>query len=153
MKKISNSTFFYKKVFPVYWFGFLIFMLGIMTNTVLKNGQKLPLITLIIPIAMMAFGFVLMKVLIFDLADEVFDEGDHLLVKFGKREEKIYLSNIKHLNMTIMTNPKRITLTLREPCAFGTKVSFSPITPFSFNPVKPNPIAEELIERIDQSRA
>ena len=37
---------------------------------------------------MMAFGFFIMKKLVFDLVDEVWDDGDTLLVKNRGQEER-----------------------------------------------------------------
>jgi hypothetical protein len=48
------------------------------------------------------------------------------------------------------TNPPRITLTLRYPCRFGKDMTFSPLA--RLNPFSKNPIAEELIERVDAAR-
>ena len=50
-------------------------------------------------------------------------------------------------------NPKRITLRLRKPGAFGDEVAFIPQAPvFRLNPFTRNAIAERLIRRVDQLR-
>jgi hypothetical protein len=49
---------------------------------------------IVAPIAMGVFGFVLMRKLAWDLVDELYDYGDHLVVKNGGEEDTIALSNI-----------------------------------------------------------
>ncbi len=112
------------------------------------NGPPLPF--LIVPIVMAVFGYVLMKKIIFDLADEVTDGGNFLMVRFGKIQENIALANIMNVSYSVMMNPPRVTLTLRQPCRFGKEVSFSP--PISWIPFSKSAIITELIERIDASR-
>ncbi len=105
---------------------------------------------LIMPVFMAIFGYVIMKKLVFDLADEVWDTGDALLVKNKNEEELIPLTNIINVSYSVMVNPPRVTLTLRQPCRFGKEVSFSP--PVRFVPFSKSPIIAELIERIDAKR-
>lgn len=47
---------------------------------------------LVIPLAMAAFGFLLLKALVGDPVDEVWDGGEHLLVKNGHDADQIPLS-------------------------------------------------------------
>jgi hypothetical protein len=150
MKKISSrSTFFSKKVFPVIWFGFLVFfIITALAGMAAKSEGIAPL--LIMPVLMAVFGYGIMKKLVFDLADEVWDTGDALLVKNKNEEELIPLTNIINVSYSVMVNPPRVTLTLRRPCRFGKEVSFSP--PVRFVPFSKSPIIADLIERIDAKR-
>ena len=91
-----------------------------------------------------------MKKLIFDLVDEVFDDGDALLVKNGGREDRIALSDVKNVSYSPLINPPRVTLSLRKRSFFGDKVSFC--APVRFIPFSTHPIIDELIERIDAAR-
>jgi len=149
MKRISSSTFFIKRIFPVIWFGFLILFViaGFFINSA---GNTPPLPFFIIPIMMAVFGYLLLKKTVFDLADEVSDAEDFLVVRFGKVKDQIALSNIINVSYTVMMNPPRVTLTLRQPCRFGKEVAFSP--PISWVPFSKSPIITELIERIDAAR-
>jgi hypothetical protein len=150
MRRISsNSTFLYKRVFPVLWFGFLALFLGISLFAVPGSSQPAAFPFLIVPIVMMGFGYFLMKKLIFDLVDEVWDDGNALVVKNDGQEQRIPLADIKNLNYTILVSPPRVTLSLRRP-VFGDKVTFSPPVPFI--PFATSPIIDELIERIDAAR-
>ena len=105
---------------------------------------------LLMPVAMAVFGYFLMKRLVFDLVDEVWDDGDALLIRNGKKGDRILLSNIINVSYSTSTNPPRVTLTLREPSAFGKEVAFSP--PSRWLPFAKHPIISELIERIDEQR-
>ena len=94
----------------------------------------------------------MVRMFVFDLVDEVWDDGNHLIVRNGKQEERIPLSTIMNVNY-MRANPPRITLTLRKPCHFGNEITFSPVTRnMWFKPFSKNPIVQELIERIDAAR-
>lgn len=56
------------------------------------------------------------------LADEVSDAGEFLVVRFGRDQESIALSNI--INVEGWGRQPVIVLMLREPCRFGKKISF-----------------------------
>ena len=86
MKKLSSrSTFFHKRIFPFIWFGFL----GFFVLTALFADRKhssADIMLFIVPVFMAAIGYFIMKKLVFDLIDEVYDEGSSLLFKNnGKR--------------------------------------------------------------------
>jgi hypothetical protein len=150
MRRISSrTTFFSKRVFPVIWFGFvaLIFLGPLLGN---KNKGGPPAGFLLMPIFMAVFGYFIMKKLVFDLADEVLDDGNTLVVRFGSEEQRIPLSEIMNISYTYLSNPSRVTLTLRTPGRFGKEVSFSP--PQSFVPFAKSPIVADLIERTDAAR-
>lgn len=150
MRRISSRiTFYNKRVFPVIWFGFLAFIaIAPLLGAKTKGGP--PAGFLIFPIFMAAFGYFLMKKLIFDLADDVFDDGSSLIVRFGSEEERIPFSEIINVSYSYLSNPSRVTLTLRTPGRFGKEVSFSP--PQSFVPFAKSPIVADLIERTDAAR-
>ncbi len=103
-----------------------------------------------IPAIMVVFGHIAMKRLVFSLVDEVWDAGDQLIVKNQRDEARIPLSDISNVSESSFTNPPRITLTLRQPCQFGSEITFSP--PGHLLPFAKNPIAAELIQRIDAKR-
>jgi hypothetical protein len=85
--------------------------------------------------------------------DEVFDGGDYLLVKKGDEEARIQLTNIININYSVMSNPRRVTLSLRDECIFGNEVSFLPISSFNLSPFKKSSISEDLIKRVDEKRS
>jgi hypothetical protein len=144
----SRSTFFSKRLFPILWYGIIGFVLiGFVAASFGK--QRVPIGAFLIPIAMGVFGWFIMKQLVFDLADEVWRDGDELVVRNKGWEERIALSNIINVNTT-MANPPRITLTLREAGRFGKEVAFIP--PRELLRFRGSRIADELIRSIDEQR-
>ena len=77
MTKISSRfTYWNKRLFPLLWFGFLaVFVL----TTILAGAVAKDAIVLIIPCVMAVFGYFIVKKLVWDLVDEVYDDGDYLL--------------------------------------------------------------------------
>jgi hypothetical protein len=152
MRRISSKlTFYYKRIFPAIWFGFLAIFLIIGLGSL--KARQTPWPFLIMPIVMAVFGFFIMKKLIFGLADEVWETNDHLVVKNKGVEERILFSDIQHVNCSTMINPSRITLTLRMPSRLGSEITFSPLTRFGFlSNFSIHPIATELIDKVDHAR-
>ena len=151
MKKISSrQTFFLKKVFPVLWYGILCIAVGI----ALANGAfgKDPEF-IVAPALMAVLGYFIMKKMIWGLMDEVYDCGDSLLVRNRGEQESVPLVNIMNLSASTATNPPRITLRLVKPGKFGNEIAFTPATPFTFNPFAKNPVAEDLMARVDAARS
>jgi hypothetical protein len=147
----SGKTWIHKKGFPIAWFGFLAVFVVIVTvsGAVAEN-----LLFLVVPLAMAAFGFILFKTLVGDLVDEVLDDGDDLVVRNRGEEERIALADIMNVNASTFTNPPRVTLRLRYQSRFGDEITFTPEMPFTLNPFSTkNPVAEELILRIDRARS
>lgn len=150
MKKISSgSTFVSKKVFPILWFGFLAVFLVVAALTEAAHASPAFFIG---PAVMAVFGYFLMRKLVWDLVDEVYDCGDYLLVKNRGKAESVALSNIMNVNASTAMNPPRITLRLVKSGTFGEEIAFSPTAPFTLNPFAKNQVAEDLIVRVDQAR-
>lgn len=157
MKKISNNLFFAKKVFPIFFFGFLgLFFLFFLGATIFgqepKQGRMVFIPFFIAPILMGGFAYFIMKHLVFNLVDEVYDCATYLLVKNKGQEDKIMLADILNINTMFFCNPPQSTLVLAKPCLFGKQVSFSPINKFIFNPFKSSRVIDDLIVRIDQAK-
>jgi hypothetical protein len=113
MRKISSSqTFVYKRVFPIFWFGFLaIFSCLAFHETWMEH---ISVFVLLAPIAMAAFGYFLMRALVFDLVDEVHFDGKEFIVRNGGVEDRFDVASVINVDLS-ETNPERITLTLSEP--------------------------------------
>ena len=144
----SGKTFFVKRVFPAFWFGFL----AIFSVTFALNGAAKDASFLIGPIAMVIFGFLLMRKFVWDLADEVRDGGDYLLVRRGSIEEKVPLTNVMNVNMSQFSNPPRLSLRLRKVGPLGDEIVFIPQCKARLNPFARNELAEQLMHRIDRLR-
>jgi hypothetical protein len=150
MKQLSSRrAWFYKRVFPVLWFG----VLGVVGTAMLVGGAALRHPEILIgPCVMAVIGFVLMKQMLWDLVDEVLDAGDYLIVRNGGEEDHVALSNIMNVSATTMMNPPRITLRLVTPGKFGPEITFSPVVSFGFSLRRRNAVAEDLIERTYRAR-
>jgi hypothetical protein len=85
----SRSTFWYKRVLPFIWLGVLLL---IVMSEVSKG--RTPMAGILIILACFAFSCVLMKKYFFNLVGEVLDAGDALLIRNGRQEERIALSEI-----------------------------------------------------------
>ncbi len=151
-KRISSrNTFFYKRAFPVIWFGIIaLFVVVVILGT--RKGPSPPVIVYLAPLLLLAIGYFVVRRLVADLADEVFDEGDALRVRFGSEEERIPLANIINVSYAGLTNPQRVTLTLRIPGRFGRQVTFSPPRRLFGGLFTDNPLVADLIERVDAAR-
>jgi hypothetical protein len=150
MSRISSrSTFFTKRVFPTLWFGFVavLFLSSIVGEA---SGRNIPVQFLIFPVVMGGFGYFIMKNLVFDLADEVWDAGSELLVKNHGREARVGLRDVVNVSYSVATNPQRVTLTLRQPTALGKEITFA--APTTWIPFAKSPVIEDLIQRIDAAR-
>lgn len=150
MKKISSgSTFLYKRIFPLAWFGFLAFFVA---QTMALGAAQKDLIFLAVPIFMAIAGYLFMRKLLWVLADEVYDCGDHLLVKSRGSEERIELSNIMNVNASMFMNPPQITLRLINPGRNGNEVTFSPAEGLRISFFTKSTVAEDLIVRAHRAR-
>ena len=158
MENISRPTFFLKRVFPALWLG------GVGVGAVVAataffsgkdaGGHPLPIMVLVVPLLMLVFGFTLFRKLIWDLADEVEDFGDYLRVRRGGIDERVNLTDVMNVSMNQFSNPRRLSLRLRKPGAFGDEIVFIPQTQgLRLNPFARNPIAERLIQRVDRLRS
>ncbi|HJU43899.1 MAG TPA: hypothetical protein VJ691_13825 [Vicinamibacterales bacterium] len=155
MNKISSSSlFFSKRIFPLVWFGFLAVFVGMTLVPAITRGPEAgDLAFLVVPTIMAVIGYVMMKNLVWDLVDEVWDHGDYLVIKNRGDEARIELADVMNVSVSTNMNPPRITLRLVRPTRFGTEISFSPVRPFTLNPFAKNEIAEDLIVRVDRARS
>jgi hypothetical protein len=146
----SKMTFFYKRVFPVIWFGFLLLAVvsGLFSASGDSQASIIPLLT--VPVLMAILGYWIMKKLVFGLADEVLDAGDALIVRSGGQEERISLSDIKNVSYSRYMNPPQVTLSLRRQTVFGDTIAFC--APVSVVPLRSSPVIDDLINRADSAR-
>jgi hypothetical protein len=150
MRRISSRmTFYNKRVFPIIWFGFLLLFIAVPLLT--NGGKALPPMLFVVPAVMGIFGYFMMKKLVFDLVDEVLDDGDTLIVRNRGMEDRIALTDIVNVSYSQFINPPRVTLLLRRPSQFGTQISFG--APIKLIPFSPSPIIDDLIQRIEAKRS
>jgi hypothetical protein len=152
MRRLSSGlTFVYKWVFPAMLFAILTAFAAIAVTASHGSQDHFSRMTFIaVPILMAGFGYFVFRKLVFDLVDEVVDEGDSLVVKNRGKRDRIALSDITNVSYTTMINPPRVTLSLRRPSVFGDEVTFC--APFRWMPFAAHPAINALIERIDAAR-
>lgn len=148
MQTISaTGTAFYKYVFPAFWFG----ILGVFLVAALVSGAAAKsLICLAAPLFLGILGYLLMRELVFDLADEVVDAGDHLIVRRSGQEIQVPIGDIVKVSTALRQNPPRVTLHLKGPSELGTDIHFMAIKDSMWNVFAPRcTIAEDLSQRVD----
>jgi hypothetical protein len=151
LKKISTPYNFSMKVFPFVFYGMLAVFLGLMwMGGVFRSNPMF----LVVPVIMSVVGYFFMKIAYGELVDEVFDCGEHLLVRKGSVEVRIPLQNIINVNFEINQKPARLRLKLSKPCPLGNEIVFAlpPQLGFYFMPIPRSDIAENLIQRINEAR-
>jgi len=150
MKKISMPTSSSYKVFPLLFFGVLAaFVLLAFVAGIFKPDPWFVLLVGVIA----GVGYSFFKVTVQDLADEVYDSGDFLLVKKGRQEDRVPLSNIIKVNTSTGQRPAHITLTLEKPGRFGSEISFAPDPELYRRSSPRNQIADDLNARAQSARS
>ena len=143
----------YKRVFPCLWFGFIGLFLVVALITAVVGRRPTPIeaaVFFLLPIGMGVFGYIVLRFVVFNMADEVLVDGDALIVKLRNCEQRIALSNIKNVTYNNFYNPSRITLMLREKVDGADAVAFIPT--FRIFQHTLHPTAQILIDRVDAIR-
>ena len=150
MTKISSGSIpLQKRVFPTAWFG----ILGLVVAMTAWRGSVIEvLLSLVVTSAMAGAGYLVFRRILWDLADEVYDCEDHLLVRKSGLEERVPIRNLKNVSYT-MSNPPRIVLRLITPGHFGSEIAFVPVDKRGLLPSSSNAVADDLIERTFHSRS
>ena len=145
----SKNTFTYKKLLPLFWFGFLtmVICVGLFADT---KGNGDGTIFIVGAIVMGVFGYFFMKKVFWNLIDEVYDLGTDLLFRNKGMEFLVNLRDIKNISYNTWVNPPRVTLSIRYQTEMGDELSFSP--PSTWIPFLKNKDIVSLIDRIDRAR-
>jgi hypothetical protein len=153
MVRISSKvTRYYKFLLPVLWLGLLIVVGTGGLYMFVQVGQEPPPTVYIAPFLLAGFGILIMRGLIHDLVDEVWDTGDSLIVIDKGRRETIPLSKIVNVNYTT-TNPRRVRLTLSNGDGELDEIVFSPVIKTQdYTRWLRNSVADDLIRRIHFTR-
>ena len=126
MKRISSqATTFHKRIVPVLAFGILGLLIWGSADTVLDGGHITPLLV-VVPLLLTTLVYVVMRKFAWDLADEVLDGGNALVVRKGKVEERIPLSDIADVSSKWFMDPPRLTLKLKTAGRLGEEIIFIP---------------------------
>jgi hypothetical protein len=150
MSRISSAlTFYYKRVFPLIWIGGCGVVAALGVYAALSKRSGLFPFVIIMPIVF-GFGIYFMKKYVFDLVDEVWDDGAALVVKNSGQEQRIALADITNVSYAATMNPPRVVLSLRHPTVFGDQVAFC--APVQIMPLSQSPVIADLIKRVDRAR-
>jgi len=143
MKKISGSTFYSKKLFPILGGGFLIFFF------IISLSPGVPIIFLIVPIIMAIVGYKVVSKIILNMADEVYDIGDELIFHKGKKVQHVKLQDIINIEHIYMSAPVRVVVHVKKEGPIGKELVF--LLPNRLSTIK-SPYVQELIERVDKAK-
>lgn len=148
MTRISSGmTWFNKRVFPVLWLGAIGAFIALLAT---MGGTRPEAYAILLLIA--GIGFVIMRWMILDLMDEVYDDGDQLVVRNRGAEQRIALKDIVLVSVSKLANPARVTLVLDKEGPLGKEVTFSPVRTRSLMPFARNKVAEDLTTRVFKAR-
>ena len=151
-RRLSIGTLFYKKVLPVVWVVFAVAMLAITVRRLASGADDQSPLELVPLTVVAGIAFLWTRLVGSGLADEVFDGGDHLVVRVGAAEERVALGEIDEIKESrLMKQPPRIELVLRHPGRFGRVIAFVP-TGYSMLPLTKSPLFYELKQRISAAR-
>lgn len=106
------------------------------------------------PAVVLGFGVlagVSVNILIFSLADEVFDAGNYLKIRRGKNVGIFKLSEIEKIEEKSFSRPAKASIIFLEEGIFGGKIEFIPLNAGSVIPIKSDLLAELNI-RIENSK-
>lgn len=146
----SRFTVFYKRVFPVVW---LFLVLGTAWMAVPDRMWERDPLFFVGPVLMLVIGIFIFRAILRNLADEVRDAGNAIVVRKGAVEVRIPITDIVNIEASQFSNPRRLSLRLRTPGKLGDEITFIPPASIrQFSPFARNPIAESLIKRVDAAR-
>jgi hypothetical protein len=150
----SRSTFLFKRIFPILSLAIpLIFCPYIGLIVASRPPNAFPIVScLVLPLLLAAFGYWGMKKSVFNVADEVLDAGNALVVRRGGQEERIAFSDIKNVSYKPQTRswPANVTLSMERPTAFGDSISF--LAPTDSTACGGHTIVADLTGRADAAR-
>ncbi|MGL4668463.1 MAG: hypothetical protein ACRCWR_11120 [Saezia sp.] len=159
MIKISENCFFDKVIYPIGWFGLIFFMCAVFLSILIsKKSARGDEIAFFLFMFFMFIGlgisyYFKLKSFVWSLVDEVYDCGDHLLVRHKGIEERIWLCDIIDVKRSHFNSLTRMTLSIKKPGVFGDKIHFSPEWVFPFLIFRTlSPEVKDLIKRIDQAK-
>ncbi|KRD30546.1 hypothetical protein ASE35_17700 [Lysobacter sp. Root916] len=120
MRRISSSmSYHFKRTFPIVMFG--AFSAALVAALL---QRPVPVETVgVFAVAIVVGGVVTYRYLR-DVLDEVYDDGDRLLVRNGGVEDTVQLRDVVAVDSARWRTLVRLTLTLSVPGKFGDKIVF-----------------------------
>jgi len=147
MKQISGSTFLSKKLAPTM---LLIFLGSFVILPFLPGGNNPFPFFILLPLAMIGLVFILFRKIIWDVADAVYDNGDELIFRKGRKEQSVKLNDIINISYSRFYSNRKIKVHVKSSGEIGNVLSFW--LPVSVVPLKDNPVLIELLQRVDRAR-
>ena len=146
-RRLSIGTLFYRRVAPVFFLGASAIIVGL-TATI-----GTPSVMDVVPILVeMGVGYAIMQFIASDLADEVLDGGDHLVVRKDGVEELVSFIEIEEVKESIWhRGPPRVELVLRAPGRLGRVIVFTPLK-YSLVPFERSAVYYELTDRVARAQ-
>jgi hypothetical protein len=161
MKKISGSPlflFYFKTFLPVFWFGFfacyiVICFLGVFFGGHGEGFLESSLTFLgnaIGALVMGAIGYIAFIRQAWELVDEVFDNGNGLIFRKGRKEQRVNLCDITSIKRAWLWSMmlERIIICTRSEGVLGKRLVF--VAPMTL--LRRSPLLYELMERVDQAK-
>ena len=120
---------------------------------VMRRDTRAGIWLFIFPLFIAVVFHILGRSLLADLVDEVWDNSQELIaIKVG-HVDHMPLRDIVNISYSGFTNPKRVTLTLRQPGRWGKRIGFIPIrSSIRILDLDRNQMTEDLISRVDRAR-
>jgi hypothetical protein len=152
MTCISRSVGFYKRTLPVLLFIALVVITAFAATDMVRGDSRLSSSELLVPWVFGLVGWLFMWLNTSGVADEVLDEGDHLLVRVGSRSAQVSLLDIASVSESAFFNPRRITLRLTRPGPLGSAIVFMPaIDVAHLVPLERSRVTDDLEHRVERA--
>lgn len=149
----SGSSTFYKRMLPALWYGIVI-VIAVSLWKLSQTEPRIGLWIMVFPVFMLAMFHFLARSLLAGLVDQVWDNGNELIVVNEGHVEHVPLREIMNISYSGFTNPKRATLSLRHPGRWGASFGFVPVrSSIRILSLGTNQMIEELIRRVDRARS
>jgi hypothetical protein len=110
-------------------------------------GSDRPLGEVVVYWMLGAFGYGVVWRYMSGLADEVWDAGDHLIVRVGSTSARVPISDIESVIESTFTHRGRITLRLWRPGPFGSVIAFIAMRDVQTDQI---PLVKSLMERVER---
>jgi hypothetical protein len=135
MSRISSSvTFLYKLVPTIFLGSLMVVVAGLLLAAIVSRAFPLEPMMIALFLAPAFLAYLIIRLRVRGVVDEVLDVGDALIIRDRDQEERVALSEVGDITYSPWPGlPLRATLCVRRPTIFGTQIPFcanSRIAPF-----------------------
>ncbi len=124
----SRLTRWYKRLFPVLCIGapvaWLVAFLWAVRGGAMQGDRGVEAMGMGVAGFALGAGMLLLQKFSLDPVDEVWLEGEELLVRNKGKEVRVPLREVVKMTPSKWLNPKRLTIALAQPTALGEKIVF-----------------------------